>query len=213
MSEVPKDDLQFDKAEFAAPATAPACASCQAQIGSTYFEVNGHVVCEHCSVSLVAGESVASSQPPYFAALGWGVLAAVGGAIGWALMLSAGIQLALVSIGIGWLVGKAIHRATRGRGGLPFQLMAVTLTYLSIVAGWVPHVLKINGIPLDSKTFVAAFIPTLPLPVTGVGVLGVLILVFGLYQAFRMNPEVKFNVRGPFQLASRPPAVGSPTGG
>jgi hypothetical protein len=56
---------------------------------------------------------------------------------------------------------------------------------------------------------------SLILPFTGqLGVLGLLIAAFGLWEAWRRNKKVPLDVAGPFSLASSPPvAVPANAGG
>ena len=48
------------------------------------------------------------------------------------------INAALVTILMGWLVGKAVRKGSGGRGGWRYQVMALLLTYLSIAMAYVP---------------------------------------------------------------------------
>jgi hypothetical protein len=52
------------------------------------------------------------------------------------------IQFALVTIGIGWVVGRAIQRITRGFGSTRHQVLAVALTYFASTMGYVPSIWK-----------------------------------------------------------------------
>ena len=46
MSEGPKTDLQFERAEFSGGAEPTACTTCRAPIRDTYYEVDGQVTCD-----------------------------------------------------------------------------------------------------------------------------------------------------------------------
>src|SRR5439155_3866977 len=52
------------------------------------------------------------------------------------------MELGIVAIGVGLLVGIAVRKGSGGRGGRKFQALAMVLTYLSITASYVPLVLK-----------------------------------------------------------------------
>jgi hypothetical protein len=52
-----------------------------------------------------------------------------------------GLQLAIASIAVGFLVGRAV-RIGSGSGGRRLQILAVALTYLSITTSYLPLVIK-----------------------------------------------------------------------
>jgi hypothetical protein len=49
-----------------------------------------------------------------------------------------GLELALIAIVIGYMVGTAIRKASGGLGGRPQQILAVALTYFSITTSYIP---------------------------------------------------------------------------
>ena len=138
------EPLQFDVAESGAGAerlTAPTCARCSAAIVAAYYEVNQAIVCPICRDAL--------KNPPgttvrrVSAAVGLGALAAVGGSILYfAVAAITGREFGLVAIVVGFGVGKAVHKGSRGRGGWAYQTLAVSLTYLAIVSTYVPLIAK-----------------------------------------------------------------------
>src|SRR6185295_7386395 len=76
-------------------------------------------------------------------ALLFGIPAALlGTAIYYAIMAFTGYEFALVAILIGWMVGKAVHKGSGGRGGRRYQIIAVILTYISICSTYIPGILK-----------------------------------------------------------------------
>lgn len=96
------------------------------------------------------------------AAIYFGVVAITGYEIGWIALL------------VGWMVGKAVARGGRGLGGWPLQTLAVGLTYLSIVGAYWPVRFTL-----------------LPPLLQGVGgILGFIILLIGLYEAWKLNRRV-----------------------
>jgi hypothetical protein len=128
-------------------------------------------------------------------ALVYGVGAAIVGAIGYAIIGLSGFMVSIVTIGIGWLVAKAMMTATKGVGGRQYQIAAVALTYLSASCGeilddvW--HIVHSGG---QISHFVTPalipailFAPFLDLVHNlGWGVLGLLILFYGLRTAWQM---------------------------
>ena len=83
----------------------------------------------------------------------FGFAAAAGGALLWAGVTHVtGYELGIVAIVVGFAVGVAVKLGSGGRGGLPYQLLAVALTYLAIVSTYVPALLDAwTALPLHSK--------------------------------------------------------------
>src|SRR5512138_2866718 len=136
-------ELQFDRAEpiHAASADAPAfqgpvqCAACGSRLLS-YYSVNGKVTCKRCRDAAVATQQ-GSHLPTLATAAGLGLLAAIAGAIIYfAVAKITGYEIGLVSIVVGLLVGKAVRKGARGRGGWRYQALAVLLCYLSIASSY-----------------------------------------------------------------------------
>ena len=63
-------------------------------------------------------------------------------AIYFAVIALAHLEIGIVAILIGYMVGYAIRKGARGRGGLRFQVMAVALTYLSVAIAYTPLAVK-----------------------------------------------------------------------
>lgn len=53
-----------------------------------------------------------------------------------------GYEVGLVAIVIGWFVGTVVCKASKGSGGLTFQLIAVILTYAAIAGTHVPSIIR-----------------------------------------------------------------------
>jgi hypothetical protein len=128
-------------------------------------------------------------------ALVYGVGAAIVGAIGYAIIGLSGFMVSIVTIGIGWLVAKAMMTATKGVGGRQYQIAAVALTYLSASCGRLIDILyevHKEGYSLSqvSPVFIvkySLFGPFLRLTNDlGWGLMGLLILFYGLRTAWQM---------------------------
>jgi hypothetical protein len=73
----------------------------------------------------------------------FGTGAAIGGAAIWyAVRELTGLELGLIGIVVGLMVGVAVRKGSRGWGGWQYQTLAVVLTYLSIVSTYVPPLVK-----------------------------------------------------------------------
>ena len=139
-SERPTSDLQFDRAEFSGSSEGPSCAACQVPIGSTYYAAGGKVFCPTCREQWYQRTVEGSGAGRFLRALFLGIpAAAVGSAVYYAITVLTGYELALVSIGIGLVVGGAVRRGSNGRGGWAYQTLAVVLTYCSIASANLPY--------------------------------------------------------------------------
>lgn len=145
-SQVPgSNPLQFDVAEAAAAgspsAAATTCKACSKRIASTYYQVNGAILCASCRAAL--------ERPPgtrlvrALRATGFGVLAAIAGSLLYfAVAAITGREFGLVAIAVGFMVGTAVRKGSGGRGGRAYQTLAVGLTYFAIVSTYVPLIAK-----------------------------------------------------------------------
>ena len=128
--------LQFDQAEFATPAPEhPSCFVCHQPILEEYYEISQRVMCPRCRQGVEASFQGGSAVARFLKAAVFGIAgAAVGVAIYYAFVRATDQHWAVISIVAGILVGKAVRKGTGNRGGLVYQLLAVFLTYSSIVA-------------------------------------------------------------------------------
>jgi len=137
------DGLQFDHVVPAAatPAAGVVCAACQTSIPTEYFDLSGHVVCGRCRQRLeIAAETPRGALPLLVAGacgLGAGIVGAI---IYYSVIAIAHLEIGIVAILIGYMVGYGVRRGAGGRGGLRFQILAVGLTYLSVAFAYTPLV-------------------------------------------------------------------------
>ncbi len=130
--------MQFDKVEQVEPAAPPVCATCRRTLDE-YFERGGNIICATCAATLKAGKG----SKAFFKALLLGAGAAALGTLIWlAILMATKMELGLVAIAIGLLVGFAVRRGAGGGAGWKYQALAMVLTYMSITFSYVPMVLK-----------------------------------------------------------------------
>ncbi len=204
--------MQFEQAEYARP-EATACTGCQAAIAETYFEVNGKVVCPTCQARVQVALAGGSGAVRYFTALGYGLVAAAAGAgIYFAVRAITGYELGLVAIVVGLMVGNAVKKGSEARGGWVYQSLAMFLTYTAIVMTYVPELLKVLDARGHSPSGLAMvlFVPILigvayavPFLAGIKNIVGLLIIGFALYEAWKLNKRVPLRITGPYKLAAR----------
>ena len=202
------DNLQFDRAEFAAPRSTT-CTACQAPLVSEYFSANGQVLCAKCADNVrqfVVGSGSGADRFAMAFALGLGA-ALLGGAVYAAVMIGSSSQWGIISIAIGWLVGKAVRKGSNNRGGWRYQLLAAFLTYTAICGAYAADILHRSG-DLNAAKIITVAIMSYAIPFLGgfQNILGILIIGFGVWQAWQMNRALNLEVTGPHALGGAAPA-------
>lgn len=129
---------QFGTAEYARKPGADTCQSCGAGIPDQYFRINGALACPIC-----ANQAQAKAPKDTHAAFVRGLTFGIGGAVVGLIVYAAfgiltGLVIGYVSLAVGWIVGKAIKKGSKGIGGLRYQIAAVILTYSAVSLAAVP---------------------------------------------------------------------------
>lgn len=260
-----QEDLQFENAEYAEPGAGVACVACKQDVTGTYYEVNGQVLCDRCRAAVEAHRGGGSGVARFARALVFGGVAAVAGfLIYFGVMKIADMEIGLISILVGFMVGAAVRNGSRHRGGWLYQLLAVFLTYSAIAASYsaavlpmlfanaqkehaaAPGVVKGPGAlpgprkpgpaagpqpapaaraaPADRGTitvvgFVVALAAVfglcyaLPVIVGFQQPIGLLIVAFALWEAWKLNKRVPFVMNGPFEVGTAADPHGFPPEG
>jgi hypothetical protein len=136
-------DLQFQHAEPIAPADSapkigPECVVCHRATGENYFHAQGQIVCPSCADQIRNIQQKPPASALLKAAL-YGGAAAFGGFLIYVLVaVLFNLEIGIIAILVGWMVGKAIRHASHGLGGRPQQILAVALTYFAISTSYIP---------------------------------------------------------------------------
>ncbi len=174
-----------------------------APVRTAYYQINGHPVCESCRAQVEASAATPRGIRPLVVAglFGFGA-GLVGAAIYYAVMALAHLEIGLIAILIGYMVGYAVRKGARGRGGLRYQIMAAVLTYLSVAFAYTPMILH----AARGRPQALALIPALPvLVVIGSfpsGLISALIIGIGMRQAWKMTAAPVLDVQGPFRVGA-----------
>jgi hypothetical protein len=147
-SPVSSEPLQFDRvvADDSISAglrdrVAARCVVCGTAINTDYYQVNDKVVCDRCRVAVEASAETPSGVAPFVRAGLFGLGAGLFGAIVYyAVIAILNLEIGIVAILIGYMVGYAVRTGAGGRGGRRFQVLAVALTYASIALAYTPMV-------------------------------------------------------------------------
>ena len=142
-------ELQFDRVVTESTSSAlpsrlaVTCAACQTSIETEYYDVNGNIFCSRCRTAVESAAEAPRGIVPLIVSgifgLGAGVIGAI---IYYAVMAIAHLEIGIVAILIGYMVGYAVRKGARGRGGRRFQVLAVALTYASVALAYTPIVVK-----------------------------------------------------------------------
>lgn len=205
-------DLQFDRAEYAQETPSRVqCSVCSQDVVQNYYELGGKIICSGCREDYergVAGFGGARVFRAFFAGLG---VAAAGAVVWYAIRALTGYEFGLISIFVGIGVGKAVMWGSRRKGGWLYQLMAVALTYTSVVTNYVPDIAAGMADPEVPKalTYVVAFVVSFAAPfLMGFeNIIGVLIIAFGLFEAWKMTRRVDAVMTGPYSVTPAAPAA------
>lgn len=224
-------ELQFDRA-VTRPGSAATpevtCTVCREPIPTEYHTVNGQVVCGGCRRAVEsAAEPPAGIMPVAIAGVyGFGA-AIAGAAVYYAVLAIANLQIGIVAILIGYMVGYAVRKGAKGRGGLRFQILAVVLTYLSVALAYTPVVItevvksqkaapaapsrpapaapKRGGV-LGALAGLTFFISILPVVIVfgslPFGLISGFIIFIGMRQAWRMTAAPLLQVFGPYRVGA-----------
>ena len=140
------DALQFDRAVAATGAHVPRssahavqCASCSASLAQQYFDAGGTPVCAACKTILEQQAAPLREWRPMLRAILFGFGAAIVGAgLYYGVIAVTDFEIGLIAIATGYMVGWAVRRGARGRGGRRLQIAAVALTYASVAMAYTP---------------------------------------------------------------------------
>ena len=210
--------MQFDRAEFTAPPPGAAggttqpgvttCAACQNPITGNYYAAGEHVFCPSCREQILASMTGGSAARRFFRAVVFGVLAGLLGALLWyAVRKLTGYEVGLIAVVVGWAVGAAVRKGSSDRGGIGYQILAAIITYCCIVTNYVPDVYaeisKEHGdAPLALLLIFSVVIAFLAPVLAGLSnIIGMLIIGFALWEAWRINKFRKMEFQGPFTIA------------
>ena len=213
---------QFATAEYSARAADVVCKSCAKALGEPYYRVNGMLVCAKCT-QLIQDQMPADSHPMFMRGISFGVGGAIlGFGIYVVFALATGLTAGIISLAVGYLVGKAIIMGSKGARGRRYQIAAVLLTYLAVSLSAVPiyisQQIKHQGAQQPSRASDPTIVPAPqkhPIKALGVlaligvaspileladpvhGLIGLVILFVGLRIAWRITAGRSLDIVGP----------------
>lgn len=129
---------QFGTAEYAGSPSTDHCQYCHQPVPGTYYRINDSMACAACAEK-ARGELARDTHSAYVRGLLFGIGAAILGLIIYATFeIVTGIIIGYISLAVGWLVGTAMIKGSRGVGGKRYQITASLLTYAAVSMAAVP---------------------------------------------------------------------------
>jgi hypothetical protein len=172
------------------------CGRCHTSIRGQYFVANGHAVCANCRESLDGSAARAVRL-----GVGAALLAA---ALYYFVFAVWHMNFVLIAVIAGVLIGLAVRRGAQGNRAPRYRFIALGLTYLCVVSTYLPALLAMPGVSSPAMAAVRAlYLPFLMLismknPVT------LILLGFGLHEAWKLSAPPVVNVDGPFAAVDVP---------
>src|SRR5262245_38492311 len=123
MTDPGTEGLQFDRivtgsseSALASSPPAAACALCNTSIETEYYDVNGVTVCGNCRFAVESFAETPRGVGPLLKAGSFGLGAGIAGAaIYYAVIALANLEIGIVAILIGYMVGYSVKRGAGGR--------------------------------------------------------------------------------------------------
>lgn len=201
---------QFDTAEYSS--AGEVCKFCKQALTGDYYRLNGITACASCTQQ-VRGQRPLDTPPAFIKAVVFGIGAAILGCALYAgFTIVTHIYIGFVSLGVGWLVAKAMEQGSGGIGGRRYQIVAVALTYLAVSMAEIPIALHAADRDLSALAVAASWGRFLMIGIASPfaelsenpvnGILGLVILFVGMRIAWRMTAGPKLEILGPFRTSS-----------
>ena len=129
---------QFSTAEYAPATGSERCKSCNQTLGSQYYRVNGALACSYCTEQLKLHMPQDTHQA-FVRGLIFGIAGAILGLVLYSgFGIITGLMIGYVSLAVGYIVGRAMMKGSRGIGGRRYQIAAVVLTYAAVSMAAIP---------------------------------------------------------------------------
>ena len=214
----------------------PTCAACNQAIADAYYTAGKKILCPQCHAQIVGSGAGATTLRIFKALGIGMAAAILGAAIWLGVRRVTHLEIGYVALLVGFLVGAGVRMGSGNRGGIAYQIMAVVLTYLAVAANYTPDVynvmvekyeashsaVTVAGPPgsalqpvanepspaLKIVFIVISFIGALLVPFLSLpgNIIGVVIILIALWEAWKINVGGVSSIAGPFSLrAARAP--------
>lgn len=186
------------------------CHLCDQSIRREYFDINGSVCCEPCKGAVEKNFEGGFDIQNFIKSFMLGLpVAALGAGLYYAISAVTGFEFGLIAVLIGWVVGMAVMKGSGNRGGVPYQILALSLTYIAIAGTYLPYAMgalknidsnEITAQVLMQLVSVVVLALAVPFLMGFENIIGLLIIGFGLYQAWKSTKKLEVKIMGPFDI-------------
>ncbi|SFS01865.1 hypothetical protein SAMN05421771_0624 [Granulicella pectinivorans] len=191
-------DLRFDRADFSDLKREEHCAWCTRTLEESYFEVLDRRICDVCA-DRARKALPEDTRAVFWRSTGFGALAAamLGMAYFALFRATSGGWMVFASIGVGYLIARAMRVGSHGIGGRRYQWMAMGLTYVAVAIASSVAAFGLRDVPI---WFVPLFVLT---PIASLfrnvsfGALQLLLVGVGMRWAWGMMAGAPPKVTGP----------------
>ena len=134
---------------------------CNAKIVDSYYTLGDEPTCISCKMKFERDARSAKDFSVFMRSGVYGLGAAIAGAIiYYAVLKLLNLEIGLVAIAIGFMVGHAMKKGAKGWGGRRYQLAAAGLTYFAVGMAYLPMAMEgaakeNNAVVADSTQTVA----------------------------------------------------------
>ena len=125
------------------------CSECRGIIRTHYFALNDRSLCTRCKQPYADMIERGTGDGSMHRATLYGLGAAIGAGLGLgAILVMFGFARVLLFVGVGWVIGTAINKATGAYGARRYQVLAVAMTYFALCLGtftpWIKTFLEVR---------------------------------------------------------------------
>ncbi len=209
-----KPGPQFSTAEYEMPPGIDACKFCRQPVGEQYYRIKSAMVCSAC-VSKLQGSTTQDSHSTFVRALIFGTAGAILGLVLYAtIWMFLGGRIGYMSLGVGFLVAKAMMLGSKGIGGRRYQITAALLQQQRQASSSRQNPQEQTAEDQDAReklsfakalgilALIGLASPFLELTESLVyGLIALIILLVGIHIAWRMTAGKQLDIFGPFQNA------------
>jgi hypothetical protein len=130
---------RFGTAEYAGVPGELRCHFCKQPTPQQYYRVGTVTACGTCA-EIARQQMPKNTHTAFSRALLFGIGTAIVGLVGYAtlVIIFRGWTIGYISVGVGYIVGKAMMIGSKGIGGRKFQIAAALLTYAAVSMAEVP---------------------------------------------------------------------------
>jgi hypothetical protein len=122
------------------------CGSCGTVMLDEYYSIGDKPVCANCRASFEKSRATSRTAKAFGKAFAFGLGAAMAGAaVYYAVIALFELEIGIVAILIGWMVGWAILKALPGGGSRRYQVLGAVLTYFAVGVAYLPLAFNSKG--------------------------------------------------------------------